>query len=263
MKLTPLFSGSSGNSILIESNDVKVLVDAGFNCKRIQTELTSLGINLEDISAVFITHEHTDHVSALGVLSRKFHIPVYCNELTYEALKKQRDYPSEDCVHIFKTGSPVDIKGSLNVTSFNISHDATEPVGYVFDNGNTKMGIATDTGILTDEIMNNLSSCKGILFESNHDVAMLREGSYPAFLKQRILSDKGHLSNETASKALCNLISSGVEKIMLAHLSKENNTPLIALNTAVKTLSDMKFVRDIDYSLNVARRDSVSDPIEV
>lgn len=263
MKLTPLFSGSSGNCILVESDNTKILVDAGFNCKRIQTELTSVGHGLSDISGIFITHEHTDHVSALAVLSRKFHIPIYCNEATYNAIKKQRDYPDEKDIVIFKTGDSVDVKGSLNVTSFNISHDACEPVGYVFDDGIRKMGIATDTGILTDEIISSLSLCKGILFESNHDVAMLKAGDYPAFLKQRILSDKGHLSNETSAKALSGLIEKGVEKIMLAHLSKENNTPLIALNTAVNTLKDMGFEKNKDYFLNVARRDSASDTVEV
>ncbi len=262
MKLVSLFSGSSGNCIYVESDECHLLFDAGFTCRRIQAALREIDVELKDIDAIFITHEHTDHVSALGVMGRNAKIPVYCNSPTAKKILSQRDHPSEALMNIFSTGSAVNIKG-VEITSFHISHDAAEPVGYKISNGKASLGIATDTGIVTDEIFSSLSGCKALLFESNHDIDMLKTGSYPVYLKQRILSDHGHLSNDSCGKALASLIDKGSEKLLLGHLSKENNTPFSALNTVQQILEEKGYKRNSDYVMNVARRDGISDPVEL
>ena len=262
MKLVSLFSGSSGNSIYVESEGCRLLFDAGFTCRKIQTALREIDVELKDIDALFIPHEHADHVSALGVVGRSAKIPVYCNEPTAEKILLQRDHPSESLMNIFSTGSAVNING-VEITSFHISHDAAEPVGYKISDGKTSVGIATDTGIVTEEIFTALSGCKALLFESNHDIDMLKTGSYPIYLKQRILSDHGHLSNDSCGEALASLIDNGSEKLLLGHLSKENNTPFSALNTVQKILGEKGYKRNSDYVMNVARRDGISDPIEI
>ena len=260
MKLVSLFSGSSGNSIYVESDGCRLLFDAGSTCRKIQTALTEIDVKLKDIDAIFVTHEHADHVSALGVVGRNAKIPVYCNEPTAKKLLTQRDHPAEMLMNIFSTGSPINIKG-LEITSFHISHDAAEPVGYKVCDGKSALGIATDTGVVTEEIFSALSGCKALLFESNHDIDMLKTGPYPAYLKQRILSDYGHLSNASCGKALASFIENGSEKMLLGHLSKENNTPFSAFNTVSRILDEKGYKRNSDYVMNVARRDGISDPV--
>ncbi len=263
IRLTPLFSGSSGNCILVESDGLRVLVDAGGTAKKISSCLSELGLSLNDISGIFVTHEHTDHVSGLGVIGRRAKIPVYMNEATWKAVERMKGAPAESLVRIFATGGPVAFHDALMVASFHTSHDAAESVGFVFSDGRTKAGVSTDTGIMTDEAMEELTGCSGILIEANHDVEMLRCGSYPPPLKYRILSEKGHLSNDDCGAALRRLVSSGCSRVILGHLSRENNMPLTALNTVCGALTDAGIKRNADYLINVARRDGITDGFEV
>ena len=263
IRVTPLFSGSSGNCILVESDGLRVLVDAGGTAKRISACLSELGLSLSDISGIFVTHEHTDHVAGLGVIGRRAKIPVYMNEATWRAVERMKGAPAESLVRIFATGEPVAFHDALLAESFHTSHDAAESVGFVFSDGLSRAGISTDTGIMTDEAMDKLTGCGGVLIEANHDVEMLRCGSYPPVLKQRILSATGHLSNDDCGSALKVLVSSGCSRIILGHLSRENNMPLTALNTVCGSLSGAGIKRNADYLINVARRDGITDGFEV
>lgn len=265
MRITPLFSGSSGNVILVESEGARVLVDTGVTARKTGNALAELGLAFTDIDAIFITHEHSDHIAGLGVISRnKAKIPIYLNEKTREAIAEKKDGPGEKLVRIFETGEEISINGVMGVKAFHTSHDAADPVGYVFTDGKKTVGIATDTGYVTQGVRENLMRCGAILFESNHDVDMLMGGSYPPVLKERIRSDHGHLSNDDCAKALSSFISEGCcEKIILGHLSRENNNPMTALNTSVAVLRSLGMERNRDYLLNIARRDGTTDPFEI
>ncbi|MBO4359847.1 MAG: MBL fold metallo-hydrolase [Eubacteriaceae bacterium] len=262
IRITPLYSGSSGNCILVESDGLRVLVDAGNTAKKISEALGELGLSLCDISGIFVTHEHTDHVAGLGVIGRKAKIPVYMNEATWRAVEGMKGAPAESLVRIFTTGEPVAFHDSLLVESFHTSHDAAESVGYVFSDGVSRAGISTDTGVMTREAMEKLAGCGGVLIEANHDVDMLRTGSYPPVLKQRILSERGHLSNDDCGAALRELVASGCTRVILGHLSRENNMPLTALNTVCTLLGESGIKRNADYLINVARRDGITDGFE-
>jgi len=263
MKLTPLFSGSSGNSILVESRGAKILVDVGVTAKKLSSALSELGISLSEINAVFVTHEHTDHIAGLGVLGRKAKIPVYMNEATWNAVRPLKGAPAESLVRIFRTGDDVEIGGEMTVKSFHTSHDAAESVGFAFSDGSCRVGIATDTGYVTDETIRCLSGCRAVLLEANHDVDILRTGSYPAALKARILSDRGHLSNACSGEALAQLVAAGTDRVILGHLSRENNNPVVALCTVRDILEDHGIKKDADCLINVARRDGITDGFEV
>lgn len=263
IRLTPLYSGSSGNCILVESGELRLLVDAGNTAKKISEALGELGLSLCDISGIFVTHEHTDHVSGLGVIGRRAKIPVYMNEATWKAVERMKGAPAESLVRIFATGDTVAFHDSIMVESFRTSHDAAESVGFVFSDGITRAGVSTDTGVMTPSALEKLTGCSGVLIEANHDVDMLRTGSYPPVLKQRILSDRGHLSNDACADALRTIVSSGCSRVILGHLSRENNMPLTALNTVITSLAQAGIKRNADYLINVARRDGITDGFEV
>ncbi len=262
MKLISLFSGSSGNCIYVEDGNCRLLFDAGVTCRKIKVSLAQLGLEFKDIDAIFVTHEHIDHVAGLGVISRNSKIPIFCNKLTYDGMCRQKDHPAEAVMNLFCTGNSLYVK-DLEIKSFPISHDAADPVGYRINNGKISIGIATDTGKVTNEIKESLSGCKAMLVEANHDLDMLKTGPYPQMLKQRILSDYGHLSNNASGEVISELINTGCEKILLGHLSKTNNTPFSAFNTVENILKSNGYKRDIDYVLNVARRDGISDGVEI
>lgn len=265
MRITPLFSGSSGNVILVESEGARILVDAGVTARKTGGALSELGLTFSDIDAIFITHEHSDHIAGLGVISRrKEKIPVYMNERTRAAIAGKKDGPGEKLVRVFETGEEISVNGVMGVKAFHTSHDAADPVGYIFTDGKLSAGLATDTGYVTPGVRENLMKCGVIFFESNHDVDMLMGGPYPAVLKERIRSDHGHLSNSDCASALSSFISEGCcEKIILGHLSKENNNPMTALNTSVSVLKSSGMERGRDYLLNIARRDGMTDPFEI
>lgn len=254
VKFLSAASGSSGNAVYISDGLTSILIDCGISGKQLEQKLASENISPRDISAVLITHEHIDHVSGVGVISRRYKLPVYATEKTFAA-----------CVKIGKTEKFVPIQtftdfeiGSIGVRAFPISHDAADPVGYSFFIGNSKFTVATDTGIITDDIRKEALGSDIILLESNHDVEMLKFGRYDYNLKQRVLSDFGHLSNDNAADFASELINSGTKKIVLGHLSNENNTPDIAYKTTENKLNSIGAVIGKDIMLSVAGRSEVS-----
>jgi len=232
-----LASGSTGNSIYIGSEKHHFLVDAGLSGKRIEAGLKEIGVELKNLDGIFITHEHDDHIRGVGVLARKYNIPLYANELTLNSLPNHVGKIEESLKTIHDTGSMFEF-GNLQVESFSISHDAVDPVGYVISQGNLKLSIVTDLGYVSEKIKQKIKGSDTFIFEANHDVAMLRMSHYPWNIKQRILGDSGHLSNESSGEALTDVITNETQKVYLAHLSRENNLPEIAHLTVRSILND-------------------------
>lgn len=222
IRYTILASGSTGNSLLVESDEAKVLVDAGLSAKKIEQLMEERGVKGAELDAVLITHEHSDHIKGVGALARKHDLPVYANEKTWEALNKHLGELAEEKIKVMETGSVVQF-GALQVESYPISHDAAEPVGYCFYEDEHKLSLATDLGYVSSKVKEKLADSDAIILESNHDVDMLRMGKYPWNIKRRILGDTGHLSNEAAGEALCDIVSGRTETVYLAHLSRDHN----------------------------------------
>lgn len=250
-----LISGSSGNASIIKNNDTTILIDCGMSGKRLMNMLASIDMSCEDIDAMLITHEHSDHITGAGVISRRFDIPIYATQKTHEVMKigAMRDelrkiiIPNQDF-----------IIGDIAINSFSISHDAVDPVCYTFICDNIKHSILTDTGIVTDEILSAVSNSEYVMLEANHDIDMLMYGEYPFELKKRILSKKGHLSNDTAGEIAVRLINSNTKNIMLSHLSDKNNSPDVAYNTVAQALRNNGAKIDKDINLLVAKRYEVT-----
>ena len=260
LTLCPLFSGSSGNSVFLSCGGMRLLVDAGVSAARITANLNEIGVDVRDIDAILVTHEHVDHVRGLGVLCRKYGLPVYANEGTWQGiLQKETGIPAH-CMRTFYTGEDFYI-GPVNVTPFAIPHDAQEPVGYAFSCQGLRCGVATDLGHIDDGWMNALSGCQAIVIESNHDVEMVQRGPYPVRLKKRILSRRGHLCNEDCARALCELAARGTKAAFLSHLSADNNLPELAYNTVCEALLNAGFAVGSEIRVSVSRRDRVSDMV--
>ena len=232
MNLCSIASGSSGNCIYVGSDHTSLLVDVGISKKRIEEGLRSIDRSCQECDGILITHEHSDHIKGLGVISRKHEIPVYCTKGTMEAIQKMNSLGKlpPDLFHVIEADRPFEI-GDLQVNPFSISHDAAEPVGYRINQGKKSVGIATDLGYYDEYIVQNLSGLDVLLLEANHDVNMLQVGRYPYYLKQRILGNKGHLSNETAGRLLCRLLHDRLQAVFLGHLSQENNYEALAYET--------------------------------
>ena len=239
-------SGSCGNCHYVGCDSGSILIDAGLSGKRIENNLKSIGKDMKDISAIFITHEHGDHIKGAGILSRRYDIPVYANENTWMSMKDKMGKMSESNVRVFENGKGVDM-GDFMVKPFKIHHDAADPVGYCICTGSKKISIATDTGHICEDMKKELKGSSLVILESNHDVEMLKMGSYPYHLKRRILSGSGHLSNDDAALFCVELAKEGVENILLAHLSRENNFPELAYQTAIGTLK----MNGLDESVNI------------
>ncbi len=251
--LQPLFSGSSGNAVLVGDREHTVLVDAGVSGKRICEAITNYRKTISSIDAIFITHDHIDHILSAGILSRRYHIPIFANAPTWEAmLPLIGDIPAAQR-RIMGVGETVSI-GEISAESFSIPHDAAEPVGYTFQKAGRKITIATDIGKMSEKLFLSLSGSDEILLESNYDIVMLLKGKYPPALKQRISSDRGHLSNKEAAACCARLASLGTKNIILGHLSKENNTPALALEVAKHYIEACGLVVGRDVRLSVAPR---------
>lgn len=253
LSLSPLFSGSSGNAILISSGHTKILVDAGVSCKRIEEALKSIGENPAELSGILITHEHTDHTAGVQVLSKKHSIPVYATEPTW--LMSGLDVQTKLTRIISKTDFYID---DLLIEPFELPHDAADPVGYCVSCGAQRAAVATDLGHFPSAMENKLRSCNLVVLESNHDLQMLVKGRYPYMLKQRIKSRHGHLSNADAADAAVKLACAGVTSILLGHLSKENNSEQLAFRTVTDTLLESGITPGKDISLGIAFRDRVT-----
>lgn len=223
MRICQLASGSKGNSIYIESEKTRILIDAGLSALQLSKRLADIGVDIADLDAVFITHEHSDHCRGIGPLSRRYGVPIYIHRDTYAMLPNIGEI--SHC--FFDVGQSISCK-DLEVSSFAITHDAVSPVGFTVDTLAGKIGVATDLGIVTRLVQQQLRQCRALIIETNHDEDMLRDGPYPWDLKQRIRSKHGHLSNTEGAQLLQDLLWSGLEAIFLAHLSETNNTPSLA-----------------------------------
>ena len=257
-KFCNLYSGSSGNSSLVETDNAKILIDCGTSCKKICEALDSLNIDVSTLDGILITHEHQDHVQALSVLSKKYKIPVYLNEETYSNLNKNIDYSQKI---FFKNNENFDIK-DIRVHPFSIPHDAANPCGFSLTNSGKKISIATDIGHIEKDVINNLVGSSFVLLESNYEPEILKCSSYPYSLKKRILGPNGHLSNEDAGKVISILVNSGIHNIALGHLSKQNNFPELAYKTVMDSIIDNKINFD-KLSLSVANRDKIDDVVNI
>jgi phosphoribosyl 1,2-cyclic phosphodiesterase len=249
VSVSVLASGSRGNSALVESSCACILVDAGISCRETFKRLKSLERNPREISAILITHEHSDHVYGLAVLAKKLDVPVFMTGATHQAwARASRDdageLPKMAKLELFSSGRPFQI-GDITVTPFTIPHDAADPVGFTFRAEGTKIGVATDLGYMPPSVRDHLRGCDVLMIESNHDLEMLRVGPYPWSVKQRVMSRVGHLSNESLAQFFAEYYDGGASYIVLAHLSEQNNHPELALRAAENALGpQMTLIRN-------------------
>lgn len=255
-----LYSGSTGNSSIVQSNKTKILVDVGESSKKIAEALASINVDPISINAILITHEHSDHVKGLSVFSKKYNVPVYANIETWNAMPKHKEKVSEENIKTF-TFNKFKI-GDIEIKPFSIPHDAANPCGFNLYHDNKKMSIATDIGHMSDEIISNLSNSSFLLLEANYEPEILKCSSYPYMLKERIKGPNGHLSNSDAGKTISYLVNHGLNKVMLGHLSKENNFPELAYKTVVEELIEHNY-NENNLSLSIANRYEISPIIDV
>jgi phosphoribosyl 1,2-cyclic phosphodiesterase len=251
-----LASGSKGNSIFVESGGCKILVDAGLSARQILARLQAIGVDGTELDAVFITHEHIDHTRGAGVLARKLKIPVVASASVWNECRESFGTTS---IAEFESGSPFTFKDLL-IDPFPITHDACDPVGFIIESRDGRIGVATDLGIVTRLVTDKLQGCRAVVLEANHDEGMLLNGPYPWHLKQRIKSRHGHLSNVQSAELLEEILHPLLEGVFLAHLSEVNNDPTVAYDTA-RTLLDGQYV--CAPRLQVGHQHRVSDVLTV
>ncbi len=275
MRICSIASGSSGNCIYVGSDATHLLVDVGISGKRTEAGLKELDLSMHDIDGIFITHEHTDHIAGLGVLARKYGVPIFATGGTIEAIKKTSSVGEipEELFQTITADEKVIVKDII-CNPMRISHDAAEPVAYRISHGKKKVGIVTDLGTYNDYTVECLKEMDALLLEANHDVNMLQVGPYPYYLKQRILGDRGHLSNERAGQLLCDLLHDRLQAVMLGHLSKENNLPELAYESVrvEVTMASMNkeqsgeafpCIKISDFPMYVASRSEPSQVIHI
>ncbi|WP_339148240.1 MULTISPECIES: MBL fold metallo-hydrolase [unclassified Sutcliffiella] len=231
-----LASGSTGNAIYVATEEHSLLIDAGLSGKKMQELFNGIGRKIEDLSGILVTHEHSDHIKGLGVLARKYKLPIYANEKTWKAMDGLVGVIPTEQKFTFEL-EQVKTFGGLDVQSFGVSHDAAEPMFYSFHDGDKKVVVITDTGYVSDRVKGIISDADAYVFESNHDVQMLQMGHYPWSIKRRILSDVGHVSNEDAALAMADVMGDKTKRIYLAHLSKDNNMKDLARMSVQQTLA--------------------------
>ena len=265
MRFCSIASGSSGNCIYVGSECAHVLVDIGISGKKMEQGLNSLDLTGRDIDGILITHEHSDHIKGLGVIARKYGIPIYATGGTVDAMLRCGSLGKipEGIFREIREDQAFEIK-DLRINPFTIPHDAAQPVGYRLECGESSVGIATDLGKYNDYIIENLQNLDAILLEANHDIRMLQVGKYPYYLKQRILGDRGHLSNENAGRLLCRLLHDNMKAVFLGHLSRENNYEALAYETVCSevTMGENPW-KSSDFKIAVAHREQVSDLVTV
>lgn len=250
IKFQALLSSSSGNSIYVTDDTTHILIDCGAPIRYIEKCLSRLGVNPCELSGVFITHAHSDHVAAAGTLAKKYNIPIFATEETFSLSGKFLSSISRKTARIIAAGDDI-IIGDMVVHAYSIPHDIKGAVGYTVKDSETKFGIATDSGHVSDEIIENLTGCESVIVEANHDVDMLMKGPYPYPLKRRILSDAGHLSNVLCGELCVNLAKGGTKSFWLGHLSEKNNLPEVAYKTVHTILSENGYSVGTDIALNV------------
>ena len=251
VRVVNLSSGSDGNLTYLESKGAKILIDAGLSCREIETRLSLLGVLGSQIDAILITHEHSDHVRGVDIFASKFKTKVYAHLDNWGALEKKLQRVSNSQKFQF-TSAPFQIN-DLTITSFKVPHDSACCVGFSIQNENKKISICTDLGKISDQILSNLYGSQLVYLEANHDIEMLKNNiNYSASLKQRILSSRGHLSNIASAQAIEKLFKNGTKRVVLSHLSKENNTPALALETVKVILEAKGVVLGEDFFVDVA-----------
>ena len=259
LRFSPLFSGSSGNATYVGCDDAHILVDAGLSGSRVTGELQRVGVDPSALTAILVTHEHSDHIKGIGILSRKYDLPVFATEGTWrEMLGKVGNIPTRN-MRVIEPEQDFYL-GSIDVTPFPIPHDAAQPVGYTFQLGGAKLAIATDLGNVRESWMKHVDGAGAVILESNYDPGMLETGPYPYDLKKRIMGRRGHLSNDNASEVAVELALHGTRQIILGHLSKENNYPELALKCCEIA---MRAAGVYDTQITVASRDGNSGMFSV
>ena len=262
LKFCSLYSGSSGNSLFVETENTKLLIDAGMSCKKIEEALTSLEVDPSSINAILITHEHSDHIKGLSTISKKFDIPVFSTKETFEAMPIHTEKLSNKNINFIKPSNSFYIN-DLEILPFNIPHDAANPCGFNIIKDTNQISIATDIGHMTNSILKHLESSNFILLESNYDPEVLKCCSYPFKLKSRIAGATGHLSNNMAGKTIAYLMQNGnLKTAMLGHLSKESNFPELAYRTVIDEMISSHYDKDL-INLSVANRDYPSKLIHL
>ncbi|MBJ8325895.1 MBL fold metallo-hydrolase [Streptococcus pacificus] len=256
-KYSVLASGSTGNSFYIETPKKKLLIDAGLSGKKISQLLSEIDRKAEDLDAILVTHEHSDHIQGVGVLARKFNLDVYANEKTWSVMDKLIGKLDSGQKHIFERGT-TKIFGDLDIESFGVSHDAIDPQFYRVMKDNKSFVLLTDTGYVSDRLAGLIKNADGYLIESNHDVDILRSGKYPWRLKQRILSDEGHLSNDDSAETMIRTLGNKTKKIHLGHLSKENNLKELARLTMETELMKADYGVGQEFKIYDTSPDSAS-----
>lgn len=265
IKFCTLFSSSSGNSTFVSNGKSNILVDAGGSCKSVCEKLTQIGEDIFSVKAILLTHEHIDHIKALKVLTKKYNIPIYANEKVLSFLA-EKDLVSEKA-----TLNEIDLDKDFVIEDFNIkafrtSHDSLKSNGFVIETENgkkSKLGVATDLGVFSETVENSLKGCDGVVLESNYDKSMLACGKYPYSLKRRIMSETGHLSNEDCATSAKTLLKNGTRHFVLAHLSRENNLPVLASQTTKTALFEVGAREESDFTLNLAHHDRPSNIITI
>jgi len=254
-RIQPLFSGSSGNAVLVESRGHSLLIDAGVSGKRIVSALEENRKSPSMLEGILITHEHGDHICGIDVFEKKYGTPIYATE---ETLKRISGGRYQDVANVVTLDSSIDI-GTAHVRAFKTPHDTYESVGYTVTFGDVKLGFATDTGCVTKHMLSALAGCIAVVIEANHDVNKLMSGNYPYPLKQRILSDNGHLSNENCAWLATQLALWGTEYIALGHLSDSNNSPELAFEAVKNKLSENGFIVGENIFLCVADKSRITE----
>lgn len=264
VRFCPIGSGSNGNCTYIGAGGTHILIDAGFSGARVEKGLAQAGVSCADISAIFITHEHSDHIQGAGILSRRYGFPLFATEKTWERIDrhnmlgrvapalKRAVRPGEAC-HV----------GDVTAEPFNIPHDCAEPVGYRVYAGGRKITVATDIGHVTETVREGVAGCDLLLLESNYDEDMLKNGRYPAQLKRRVAGPGGHLSNAAAGLLLADIARGGPKTVFLGHMSEENNLPLLAMDTVSGILAAGGVRVGEDIRLMMAHRGCVSEMVEL
>lgn len=262
---TTIASGSSGNCIYVGSEKNNLLIDAGISGKKVEQGLATIGVDPSNLNGIFITHEHHDHIKGVGVLARRYRLPIYATPLTWQAIEQMDtivgDIPQE-CKQVVQKDKEILIN-DIVVQPYGIPHDAADPVAYSFYKNKKKISVATDLGHTNDYIEKNLAESNLILLEANHDIDMLEVGAYPYFLKQRILGSSGHLCNEVAGQILSRLYHPNLEVAILGHLSRENNFPALAYQTVYNELVADDIGLLSSFQLKVAEREGVTDIYQI
>ncbi|KGX93701.1 metallo-hydrolase [Pontibacillus halophilus JSM 076056 = DSM 19796] len=237
IEFSVLASGSTGNAFYVGTKNQKLLVDAGLSGKQMDRLFQEAGVNPAELNGILVTHEHSDHIKGLGIFARRYNLPIYANEATWNAMGNQLGKLETDQKFVFPYASTKTF-GDLDVESFGVSHDAAQPMFYVFHKEGKKVALVTDLGYVSDRIKKTVEGADAYIFEANHDVEMLRMGRYPWNVKRRILGDMGHVSNEDSAHALADIIGEQTKRIYLAHLSKDNNMKDLARMSVGNTLTE-------------------------